>query len=497
MKPIRPNLDIYEGGFGKIPPQAPEMEEAVLGAILLEKNAIQVVCDILSPESFYKEAHGMIYGAAIHLRNCNEPIDILTVAQALRSQGNLEMVGGPLFISKLTNRVASTAHIESHARVIAQKFIAREMIRVCSETANSMYDDTVDVFDGLATHNNTIHQITQNNIKSDAKTLSEIGVDVSREVDQRATNPDFSSGILSRIKSVDQIIAGFANTDLIYIAARPSMGKTAFVVSTALKIAMDGIPVAFFSLEMSKTQLFYRMESQISGIEVEHLMKRALDQSRMVQHHKAVGKLQSLPIYIDDTPALSVYDFRAKVSRMKARYGIKAVFVDYVQLMTIGHAMSKKMAGNREQEVSTISRVLKQVAKECDVPVIALVQLSRAVETRGGSKKPILSDMRDSGSLEQDADIVGFLYRPEYYGFTEGENGQSTKGVGELIIAKNRNGRLGVAQMQFIEHLAMYTDFGHSYVLPNDYNPNKTIEPNTDFLPPHTSNEGEEKIVPF
>jgi len=467
--------------IGKIPPQAPDLEDAVLGALMLEP-AYNKISDILKPEAFYSPGNGKIYEAIRSLTDQGEAVDILTVTQWLRQDGSLEKVGGPLYISKLTSRIASTANIEVHSRLILQQYIKREVIRLNQELMDMAYEDTTDPFDLVDLNNSRMNEILQANVKADASAVGSLAKEVLEDVAARTEDNKYVSGLPTYINSADRVLYGYAKTDLIYLAARPGMGKSAFIISNALQQAIHGHPVAIFSLEMSKKQVMFRLLSQLTKIDLEVLMKRALDQDRKNEINRAMGTIERLPIYIDDTPALSVYDFRAKTARLRLKHNIEAVYVDYVQLMTLGQSMSKKMAGNREQEVSTISRTLKQVAKECDIPVIALVQLSRAVETRGGAKKPILSDMRDSGSLEQDADIVSFLYRPEYYGFTEGDDGRSTKGMGQLIIAKNRNGRLGVAEMQFIEHLAQYTDFGHSYVLPDTYNPNKTIEPNTEFI---------------
>jgi len=447
MKPIRPNLDIYEGGFGKIPPQATQMEEAVLGAVLLEKKAIQVVLDILSPESFYKESHCHIYAAILSLHTENEPIDILTVVERLRKMGNLEICGGPMYVSGLTSRVASTAHLESHARVIAQKHIAREMIRVCQETVSKFYEETTDVFDELATHHASINDIGQKTIKSDALPISEITGDIAKEVDQRATTPDFCSGVLSGINAVDKIIAGFGNTDLIYIAARPSMGKTALVASMALKMALRGIPVAFFSLEMSKKQLVYRMLSQRTGLQYDALTTGYVGNDDVVIINDTISRLHDYPLHIDDTAGINIAELKRRARSMVKDHGIKVFFVDYLQLISTDRKPS------RDREVAEISAGLKNMAKDLGVPVVVLSQLSRAVEQRD-DKRPKLSDLRDSGTLEQDADIVMFLYRPGPYVKVKYENNnqeteeyQRLKHKAELLVSKHRNGKTGVVYL--------------------------------------------------
>jgi len=464
--------------LGKLPPQALDLEEAVLGALMIEKDALTAVVDILKPEVFYKEAHQIIFSVIRTLFQRTEPTDILTVTAELRKQGNLEMVGGAYYITELTNRVASSANIEFHARIISQKFIQRELIKISSEIINQAYEDTTDVFDLLDQAEKKLFDVTENNLKRGSETLSDLIKKSVDELKKKESDPDGATGVKSGFHGLDQVTGGWQKSDLIIIAARPGMGKTAFALSCARNAAVDfRKPVALFSLEMSSVQLVNRLISAEAELDSNKLRRGKLERHEWQQLHHKIGRLSEAPIYIDDTPALSIFDLRAKTRRLKAQFDIELIIVDYLQLM---RGTQENKMGNREQEIGTISRSLKAIAKELQVPVIALSQLSRKVEERGGAKRPILSDLRESGSIEQDADLVLFLNRPEYHGLTQDETGQSTAGLAEVIIAKHRNGSLEDVKLNFISRFVKYVDLENPAMSP-DLKPFPTLSPSTDF----------------
>lgn len=439
---------------GRIPPQAVDFEEAVLGALMLEKNAVNDVIDVLHAESFYKDAHQKIYAVIHHLFGHSQPIDILTVTQELRNRGELEYVGGAYYISQLTNRIASAANVEHHARIIAQKHIQRELIRISSETIKLAYDESTDVFDLLDKAESSLFEVAEGNLSKSYEKIDKVMQQAIEEIENAKDHEDGVSGVPTGFTALDRVTSGWQKSDMIVIAARPGMGKTAFVVSMARNAAVQfNQAVAIFSLEMSSVQLVNRLISGETEIAAEKLRKGNLERHEYEQLHARIGKLSEAPFFIDDTPALSVFEFRAKCRRLKAQHDVQLIIIDYLQLMTGGG----EGKGNREQEISFISRSIKTVAKELDVPIIALSQLSRSVETRGGDKKPLLSDLRESGAIEQDADIVSFIYRPEYYGLTtDEETGDSLEGIGEFIIAKHRNGSLETVKLRFIGQYAKF-----------------------------------------
>ncbi len=440
--------------MGRIPPQAVDLEKAVLGAMLLEKNAVTDTIDILMQESFYDPKHQYIFAAIKELFGSSKPIDILTVTDKLKQNGELEAAGGAVYISQLTNRIASTAHVEYHARVIAEKYIKRELIRMSSEVMKEAFDDTNDVFDVLNKAEGDLFKIAENNMGKSVDIMQNVVREAIEEIEKAAQNSDGISGIPTGFYGLDKLTAGWQRSDMIVLAARPAMGKTAFVLSMARNTAVDfNMGVAIFSLEMSSVQLVKRLISSETRLPAEKLRKGDLRDDEFQQLHSRITKLSTAPIYIDDTPGISVFDLRAKCRRLKMQYDIQIVIIDYLQLMTAG---GSKGQGNREQEISTISRSIKEIAKELNVPVIALSQLSRSVEQRGGDKRPVLSDLRESGAIEQDADIVSFIYRPEYYGFLQDEEGNSNAGVGEIIVAKHRNGGLENIRLRFIKEYARF-----------------------------------------
>ncbi len=468
--------------FGKLPPQAVELEEAVLGALMLEKDALTSVIDILHPDSFYKDSHKLIFQAIRRLFERSEPIDILTVSNELKRSGELDMVGGPYVITQLTNRVASAANIEYHARIILQKHIQRELIRISSETIRDAYEDTTDVFHLLDRAEKNLFDIAQGNIRRNFQEMSAMVSEATRLIEAAKKHGTGITGVESGFTDLDRLTSGWQKSDLIILAARPAMGKTAFVLSLARNAAIQfNKPIAVFSLEMSSIQLVQRMISSETGIPSDKLRKGTLDETEWQKLVSMTGRLSESPIFIDDTPALSVFDLRSKCRRLKAMHDVQMIIIDYLQLM---RADVENKGGNREQEISTISRSLKAIAKELNVPIIALSQLSRAVETRGGSKRPQLSDLRESGAIEQDADMVMFIYRPEYYGLTHDEDNNPTTGVAEIIVAKHRNGATDTVKLRFVDRLAKFTDldqrdFGDSSPAPSgsvvDYQSNRII----------------------
>lgn len=457
-KRTRPILPIASGiEHGKLPPQAIDLEEAVLGALMLEKEAVNATIDILQPKSFYKETHQKIFSAIQDLFQRSEPVDILTVTNELKQRGELELVGGPYYITQLTNRVASSANIEFHARIISQKYIQRELIRISSDIITDAYDETTDVFTLLDKAESSLFSVAEGNIRKNYETMSDLIRESIAQIELAKNKESGVIGVASGFTALDRVTSGWQPSDLVIIAARPAMGKTSYVLSLARNAAVDfNIPVAFFSLEMSSVQLVTRLVSAESEISSEKLRSGNLRADEIQQIHTKIQRLAEAPIFIDDTAGLSVFELRAKARRLKSQHDIQLLVIDYLQLMTGG---GDNKNGNREQEISMISRSLKSIAKELNIPVIALSQLSRAVETRGGDKRPQLSDLRESGSIEQDADMVQFIHRPEYYGLSEDEEGNPTTGVANIIIAKHRNGSVGDVKLKFINHLAKFQDF--------------------------------------
>lgn len=446
---------------GKIPPQAVELEEAVLGAMMIDKKGIDDVIDVLSADAFYDQKHQEIYASIYQLFQNSEPIDLLTVSNLLKKNGKLEFVGGDFALIRLTQKVASSAHIEFHARIILQKYIQRKLISISSEIIENAYDESTDVFDLLDDAEAKLFEVTQGNLKKSSEDAGSLVKQALTKI-QEIGNSEGMSGLETGFTKLDALTSGWQPSDLVIIAARPGMGKTAFVISMAKNMAIDfGHGVAVFSLEMSSVQLITRMISSETGLTSEKLRKGNLEPHEWEQLNVKVKKLSDAPIFIDDTPSLSVFDLRAKARRLVSQHNVKIIVIDYLQLMTAGG----KAGGNREQEISMISRNLKALAKELSVPVIALSQLSRAVETRGGSKRPLLSDLRESGAIEQDADIVSFIFRPEYYGMTEWDDDEHTpcEGQGEFIVAKHRNGGLDNIRLKFTGHLAKFSDLEEGF----------------------------------
>ncbi len=442
------SVDVSSMMYGKIPPQARELEEAVLGAILLDKSAFDTVTEILKPECFYVEAHQIIFDAMQGLQQKNMPIDMLTMVEELKTREQLDLIGGAYYISKLTNVVVSTANIEAHGRIVLQKFIQRELIRISGEVIANAYEDSTDVFDLLDDSETKMFNITNNYLKKNFVDIGDALAHAVTRIDLLRTQKDEISGVPSGFTSLDRITYGWQPTDLIILAARPSVGKTAFALNLARNAALHPTKpqaVGFFSLEMSASQLVQRILSAESEIKMEKISRGKLEDYEYQQlHSKGIKKLEQAPIYIDDTAALNIFEFRAKARRLVNKHHVKIIIIDYLQLMS----GSGDRNSNREQEISNISRSLKALAKELNIPIIALSQLSRAVETRKESKMPQLSDLRESGAIEQDADMVMFIYRPEYYEVMSNEMGESTQGETHIRIAKHRNGRLDLIKLR-------------------------------------------------
>ena len=426
---------------GKIPPQSVELENAVLGATLLEKTALSITMDLLFPEVFYKEAHSIIFDAAQQLFKENNPVDILTVTDRLKSMGQLEVVGGAYYVTQLTNGIGSTTNVEYHSRIILQKFYAREIIRISSEHLNAAYEETTDVFDLQDKVNSDVLALSRYNDKKPVSSISDLVKEVEERTEDLRTGKIEYAGIYVKLGRFDEILKGFSAPDIVMIAARPGMGKTAIMVTLARKIAMQNIHVAVFSLEMSKTQLTIRLIAQESGMSYNQIKMGHVDPKEMKEASKAIAEL---PIYIDDTGGLTLIELKSKLFQLKMKYDIQICFIDYVQLM-------EGVGFNRENIISGISRGIKATAKDLDICIVPLSQLSRAVENRGGTKRPQLSDLRESGSLEQDPDAVMFLFRPEYYKMEIDEhNLPIPPGKLEIDVAKNRNGALGTIDLSFI-----------------------------------------------
>ena len=499
---IRNPLKIYETenqavvnlSDGKIPPQAIDLEEAVLGAMLIDEKGVNEIIELLSPEVFYKRSHQLIYESIERLFRESEPIDLLTVSADLKKNKNFEPAGGDFYLISLSQKVSSSAHIEFHSRIILQKYIQRKLITISNEIIQKSYNESTDVMDLLDEAESKLYDVAQGNIKTSTESAQNLVIRAKARIEEIAKQEGLS-GVSTGFEKLDKLTSGWQPSDLVIIAARPGMGKTALALSMARNISVQQkIPVAFFSLEMSSVQLITRLISSETGLSSDKLRTGKLADHEWQQLNIKVSDLESSPLFIDDSPSLTIFELRAKARRLASSHGIKLIIIDYLQLMNIG---SSNKAGNREQEISTISRNLKALAKELDIPVIALSQLSRAVETRGGTKRPILSDLRESGAIEQDADIVSFLYRPEYYGITEWDDDMKTpsEGQGEFIVAKHRNGALDSIKLKFIPNLGKFEDLGgfdSPFEFQSKLNPENKL---SDFSEPR--NKDEDDDMPF
>ena len=473
---------------GKVQPQALELEKVVLGALMLEKDAYSEISETLRPECFYDKRHELIFKAIVDLAVSFRPIDMLTVSEQLKRNSALQEAGGLSYISELTTNVASTVHLEFHAKIIAQKYIARELIRFSGLIQGEAFDDTIDVEDLMQEAEAKLFEISQQNIKKDATQINPIIKDALNAIQKAAQRKEGLSGLSSGFLELDKITSGWQNSDLVIIAARPAMGKTAFVLSMAKNMAVNfKIPVAIFSLEMSNIQLVNRLITNVCEIQGDKIKSGRLAQYEWEQLDIKLNELFDVPIYVDDTPSLSVFELRTKARRLVREHGIQCIIIDYLQLMNA----SGMSFGSREQEVSMISRSLKGLAKELNIPIIALSQLNRGVETRSGAegKRPQLADLRESGAIEQDADMVCFIHRPEYYGIRETTDGKDLTGLAEIIVAKHRNGAIGDLWLSFKKDFVRFENinenmYSREYTSKmnagnEEYGP---IAPNNDFI---------------
>ncbi len=434
--------------FAHLQPQALDVEKAVLGAIMIDKDAYAVVCEILYPESFYEKRNQLIYSAIRDLSGDEHPIDVLTVTERLAKNGTLEDVGGPAYIAELSSRVASSANIEYHARIIAQKFLARQLISFASVVETKAFDDTTDIDDLMQEAESSLFELSQRHMKKDYTQIDPV-IKNAVEVIQRASeNKDGLTGVPSGYNKLDDITSGWQSSDLVIIAGRPAMGKTSFALSMAKNIAADfKVPIAFFSLEMSNVQLVNRLISNACEIQGSKILSGQLRPDEWDRLDKRMNNLLGAPMYIDDTPGLSVFELRTKARRLVREHGVKMIMIDYLQLMNA----NGMRFNSRQEEVAKISTSLKGLAKELDIPILALSQLNRGVEGREGieGKIPQLSDLRESGAIEQDADMVLFVHRPEYYHIYNDDKGNDLRGMAQIIIAKHRKGATGTVTLAF------------------------------------------------
>ena len=444
---------------GKLQPQALELEKAVLGALMIDNESLSDAIDSLQAEYFYAPKHQKIFEAIVNLFNNTQPVDILTVSEELKRMEMFKEIGGLAYISELTNNVSSSSNTEFHARIIAEKFIKRSLINISRKISNDAFDDSVDIFDLLNDAEANLFTVTEGTLRKSYDKMSSLIKGALENIETLRNKEDGLSGVPSGFTNVDRVTSGWQKSDLVIVAARPGMGKTAFALTMARNVAVDhNTPIGFFSLEMSSEQLVNRLIASEAELGASKLRKGDLADHEMVQLHEKIKHLSEAPIFIDDTPGLSIFELRAKARRLVKNHGVGIIMIDYLQLMTAGGT-----GGNREQEISTISRSLKGIAKELKIPVIALSQVNRGVESRTGvgSKRPMLSDLRESGAIEQDADIVTFIYRPEYYKIYEWDNGDDSRGQGELIIAKHRNGSLNNVRLKFTGEFAKFYDLDY------------------------------------
>jgi replicative DNA helicase len=458
---------------GRLQPQERNFERAIIGALMIEKDAYSIINETLKPESFYEKSHELIFRAIQNLAMQQNPIDILTVVEELRKEGTLEEAGGAPYIAELSQKVVSSAHLDYHARIIAQKYIARELISFSSDIANQAFDETTDVEDLVQEAEGQLYEISKRNVKKDVTHIKPIINEAFRLIHEASNRPDGMSGVQSGFKDLDKITLGWQNSDLIIIAARPSMGKTAFVLSMAKNMAVNfNAPVGIFSLEMSNVQLVNRLIVNVTELTSEKIKSGKLAPYEWQQLDSKVNVLYDAPIYVDDTPSLSVFELRTKSRRLVKDHKVSCIIIDYLQLM---NAIGMHF-GNRQEEVALISKSLKSLAKELNIPVIALSQLNRSVETRtatqrpgheGGfdAKRPQLSDLRESGSIEQDADIVCFIHRPEYYKIFEDDQNRNLRGKAEIIIAKHRNGKIGDVLLEFKHEYARFQNLDENQII--------------------------------
>lgn len=443
--------------YAHLQPQATEVEKVVLGALMIDKDAFSVISEIVRPETFYDPIHQKIFTAIQTLNMSESPVDIMTVTNELQKEGTLDDVGGAPYVVDLASQVASSAHIEYHAKILQQKYLARQLISFASNIETKAFDATVDVDELMQEAEGSLFELSQKNMRQDYTQIDPVirqAVDILQKAS--ATSGGLT-GVPSGFTKLDDMTSGWQKSDLVIIAGRPAMGKTSFALSIAKNISVDyHEPLAFFSLEMNNVQLVNRLMSNVCEIEGKKIMNGQLARDEWERLDKNLSKLTGAPIYIDDTPGMSIFELRTKARRLVREKGVKVIMIDYLQLMNA----NGMRFGNRQEEVSTISRSLKGLAKELDIPILALSQLNRTVENREGleGKRPQLSDLRESGAIEQDADMVMFVHRPEYYHLLEDEKGNDLRGKAQIIIAKHRKGATGDVLLSF---QGQYTRFAN------------------------------------
>ena len=443
--------------YGHVQPQAPEVEKAVLGALMIDRDAYIEICELLRPESFYEPRHQKIYDAIRQLSMNEKPVDVLTVTEQLSKNGFIEEVGGPAYIAELSSRVATSANIEYHANIIAEKYMSRQLITYTNIIGKKAFDETYAPKDVIAEAESILFEIAQTNTKKDYVHVSPLIKEAEQIMTTASKNNGDVTGISTGYKVLDDYTSGWQNSDLIIIAGRPAMGKTAFALSMAKNIAADqNVPMAFFSLEMSGVQLVNRLIANTCEIEGKKILNGSLNAEEWERFDKRIQYLMDAPLYIDDTPGLSVFELRTKAMRLVREHKIQLIMVDYLQLMNA----NGMRFNSRQEEVSMISRSLKILAKELNIPVIALSQLNRGLEARSGAegKRPMLSDLRESGAIEQDADMVLFVHRPEKFGLLKGPNGEDYRGMAEIVIAKHRKGATGIVLLNFKGEFTRFED---------------------------------------
>lgn len=454
--------------YGHVQPQALDIEKAVLGALMMDKDAFSIVCEMLKPEMFYDPRHQSIYASIEELSRLQHPIDMLTVAEQLAKDGELENVGGPVYLSELTSEIASSAHVEYHAKILTEKFLARELITFSARVETRAFDETEDVNSLMQEAEQDLYKISQTNLKTDFIHISQAVMESEKSIRIAAQQKGGITGLASGFTKLDDVTAGWQASDLIILAGRPAMGKTAFALSMCKNIATDmQQPIAFFSLEMSSKQLANRLISQVCEISGHKIMTGQLNGVEWERFDKRINLLLDAPLYIDDTPGISIFELRTKARRLVRDYHVKMIMIDYLQLMT----SNARHFGSRQEEVSNISQSLKALAKELDIPILALSQLNREVEKRDNKdnkegKRPQLSDLRESGAIEQDADMVVFIHRPEYYHIYEDDKGNDMHGKAQIIIAKHRKGATKDVTLNFKSEFTAFLNEDNGYIPP-------------------------------
>ncbi len=463
----RHNSTPIDNKYGHLQPQAPDIERLVLGALMVDKDAFSMISELVRPETFYEPRNQKIFQAIQTLSLAEKPVDIATVTEQLKRDGTLEDVGGPIYLLDLNQHVASSAHIEYHAKILAQKSLARQLISYASTLETKAFDETIDVDELMQEAEGSLFELSQRNMKQDYTQIDPVLKNAVDILQKAFANPGGLTGIPSGYTDLDDKTAGWQDSDLVILAGRPAMGKTAFALSLAKNIAIDQqIPVGFFSLEMSNVQLVNRLIANVCEIDGKKILNGQLTNDEWNRLDKKLRTMQGKPLYIDDTPGMSIFELRTKARRLVREKHVKMIMIDYLQLM---NANGVKF-GSRQEEVSTISRSLKGLAKELNIPILALSQLNRGVEGREGieGKRPQLSDLRESGAIEQDADIVCFVHRPEYYRIYNDEKGNDLRHKAQIIIAKHRKGATGDVLLNFRGEYTRFENPDDSFLPPSE-----------------------------